>query len=113
MKTIIAGSRTFTDFKLLCISMASVDWEVSEVVSGDARGADKLGEKWGHATHLPVTHFPADWNRHGRGAGHIRNAEMAKYADALVAFWDGKSRGTKGMIDYAAKLGLRVKIVHY
>lgn len=62
---------------------------------------------------IPVIHFPANWDKHGKSAGHIRNAEMAKYADALVAFWDGKSKGTKGMIDYATRCNLRVKVVRY
>lgn len=113
MKTIIAGSRGFCDYTLLCKSLSCLPWEVTEVVSGTARGADQLGERWGLQTGLPVTRFPADWEKHGKRAGYLRNAEMAEYADALVAFWDGSSRGTKHMIDLANKAGLQVHTVVY
>jgi hypothetical protein len=111
MRTIIAGGRDFNDFTMLCESMDEIPWVVSEVVSGTAKGADRLGERW--AGDNPVKLFPADWNKHGKAAGHIRNSEMAKYAEALVAFWDGKSKGTKGMIETAVKKGLYVKVFFY
>ena len=56
---------------------------------------------------------PADWNRLGRAAGPIRNEEMAEVSDALIAFWDGKSRGTKSMIEIARRKGLQVAVVRY
>lgn len=59
---------------------------------------------------IPVKRFPADWDRHGRAAGPIRNCQMAQYADALIAIWDGKSRGTKNMIDEMNKCGKPVLI---
>lgn len=62
---------------------------------------------------LQLNTFPADWNKHGRAAGPIRNEEMAQYADALIAFWDGKSRGTKSMISLATEYSLKIKIHHY
>ena len=57
--------------------------------------------------------FPADWEHHGKAAGPIRNAEMAEVADALIAFWDGQSRGTKSMIDLAKRKGLQVAVVRF
>ena len=57
--------------------------------------------------------YPADWERHGRAAGPIRNEEMAEVSDALIAFWDGKSRGTKSMIEIARRKGLQVAVVRY
>ena len=110
MKTIIAGGRDFTDYELVKESMAQFlegpPFVISEVVSGGATGADSLGERWAKDNEIPVRVFPADWARFHRGAGPIRNAEMAEYADALIVFWDGKSRGTKNMLSTAKKQGL-------
>lgn len=83
-----------------------------EIVSGTARGADRLGERFAHEFGCKLKQFPADWSK-GRQAGMLRNIEMGNYADALVAFWDGKSRGTKFMIDYAKKKKLKVKVIRY
>lgn len=100
MKTIIAGSRDFVDSDFLVDHMwhRPDEMQITEVVSGGARGADKLGEAYGSFISVPVTVFPAKWKQYGPAAGPIRNVEMAKYADALIAFWDGKSKGTKHMI---------------
>ena len=116
MKIIIAGSRTFTDYKKLCEVCDQIlqDQNNIEIVSGAYyRGADKLGEKYATEKGLKLTKFPADWKRFGRAAGPKRNEQMANYADALVAFWDGKSRGTKNMIDLAEQLGLHLIINCY
>jgi predicted Rossmann fold nucleotide-binding protein DprA/Smf involved in DNA uptake len=109
MKTIVAGTRTFNDYELLKDMLARFD--ITEVVSGGARGADALGERWAKERGLPLHRFPADWNRYGKAAGPRRNRLMAENAQALVAFWDGESRGTKHMIDVATELGLEVVIV--
>jgi hypothetical protein len=122
-KVIIAGGRDFEDRELFRIIMfdhfwrgdAGCDgWEgIDEVVSGGARGADRLGEEWAAKENIPLRRFPAEWDRHGKAAGYIRNAEMAEYADKLVAFWDGESRGTKHMIDLALEKGLEVHVYRY
>jgi Protein of unknown function (DUF2493). len=78
--------------------LEAVPWPVDEVVSGTARGADTAGEAWAEHHGVPVERFPADWDEHGKSAGPIRNQEMADYADAVVAIWDGKSSGTHNMI---------------
>jgi len=72
--------------------------QVTEIVSGGARGVDRLGERYARQRGLPCTVFPAQWGKYGKSAGPIRNAEMAKYADYGVAVWDGESRGTAHML---------------
>ncbi len=115
MKVIIAGGRQFNDYSLLfdvCSHMLQNQKEV-EIVSGTAGGADKLGERFAQEKGYALKQFPANWEKFGKGAGYIRNKEMAEYADALVCFWDGKSKGTKHMIDLAEKQGIRVKVKRY
>lgn len=111
MKTIIAGGRDFNNWELLRTECDRIN--ISEVVSGKAQGADLLGECYAAHRNLPVTVFPADWFTHGRAAGPIRNQQMADYAEQLIAFWDGKSKGTGDMIRKAKEKGLIVKIVRY
>ena len=71
---------------------------LSEIVSGNARGADILGEAWARSKNIPVKIFIPDWVEYGRSAGIIRNREMARYCDFGVIFWDGKSKGTMNII---------------
>lgn len=115
MKVIIAGGRTFKDFDLLCKKVDKIlsRQDEIEIVSGTARGADKLGERYAELRGYEVKRFPADWGNHGKAAGYIRNEEMAQYADALIAFWDGKSRGTQHMIRTAEEQGLKTRIIRY
>ena len=112
-KVIIAGSRTFHNYNKLeeeCNRILK-DKDDVEVVSGRAIGADMLGEIYADENKHSVKHFPADWNTHGKGAGFIRNGEMAKYANMLIAFWDGESKGTKHMIETAQKKGIKTYII--
>lgn len=83
------------------------------IISGGATGADALGEQFAKANNLELIVVPANWEKYGRAAGPKRNAEMAEMIDALIAFWDGKSRGTKNMIETAEKKGLLVRVVNY
>lgn len=119
MKVIIAGSRGITSRPVVgdAIKDALVDWgrdareplrEISEVVSGGATGVDFCGEVFAEMLGIPVKRFRPDWDKRGRAAGMLRNAEMAAYADALIAVWDGKSKGTANMILEAHKRGLKV-----
>jgi len=113
MKIIIAGSRNFKDFDLLedkCDFYIGTGKAVC-IVSGTARGADQLGERYADKSGYIIERHPANWSKHGKRAGYIRNEEMAKTADCLIAFWDGKSRGTKHMIDIARREGLRIRVV--
>ncbi len=111
MKTIIAGSRSITNYPLIETGMNEVPWTITEVVSGTASGVDTLGERWGREHAIPIRQFPADWKTYGKRAGFLRNQQMAMYADALVAFHDGKSRGTANMIALAKTFGLKVHTV--
>lgn len=137
MKIIIAGSRSITDWNFVheCIedTILKLHFErfstikiasqkellkrinegvkiITEVISGGANGVDKLGEKWAKEQNIPIKRFPANWDKYGRKAGYLRNVEMAEYSDALIAVYDGKSKGTKHMIDIAKKKRLKVFI---
>ena len=116
MHIIIAGCRDFSDYSV--VEKEVMDFigkyigkiEI-EIISGGATGADALGERFAKEHGLPLKVVHADWKKYGRSAGPRRNEQMARMAGTLIAFWDGKSRGTKNMIDTAKKLGLRVKVV--
>lgn len=84
--------------------------EVDEVVHGDSGIVDQSGALWASLFDKKITAFPADWDLHGKAAGPIRNKQMAQYADELLALWDGKSQGTKNMIDEMLKAGKSVHI---
>ncbi|MDE1766590.1 MAG: hypothetical protein KGI27_10030 [Thaumarchaeota archaeon] len=104
MKVIIAGSRSIDDPFHVMEAIKTSGFHITEVVSGRARGVDWQGEQCAKTLGLPVKEFPAKWDKYGRGAGFVRNQQMGWYADALIAVWDGKSTGTKHMIDFMKKL---------
>jgi len=110
VKTIIAGSRVITDPVIVEDAIRLSGFRITEVVSGGCQGVDLMGECWAAENGIHVHRFPADWNAHGKAAGPIRNRAMAEHADALIAVWDGVSRGTKNMIQEARKRGLNVYI---
>lgn len=112
MRTIIAGSRSCSDMRQVRAAMEVCGWRPTVVLSGAARGADRLGECWAAEQGIPCERYPADWDRHGKSAGYRRNVLMASRADALVALWDGSSRGTEHMIEHARQRGLRVHVHH-
>ena len=113
MKTIVAGSRGITDDAPVWAAIASCPWrdEITEIVSGGARGVDTLGEAWARDHDSPVTRFIADWDQYGGAAGLIRNGEMADYADALILVWDGVSRGSRDMLEKARSAGIKIHLV--
>lgn len=130
MRIIIAGSRDFNDYNKLKSETLKIINELNfkdyntkrknvEIVSGTARGADQLGERFAKEYKLNLVKFPANWDSFGKRAGYLRNAEMSKYAkqDAelgvLIAFWNQSSPGTKHMIDLATKDGLKVYVVKF
>lgn len=112
MKVIIAGSRDFDDYYFLAKELDMYPIKITEVVCGEAKGADLLGKQWAHRHDVNVSSFPADWTKHGKSAGPKRNMQMGDYADRLIAFWDGESKGTKQMIDYMIRLEKPVHIVY-
>ena len=120
MKVIVAGGRDFNDYKLLKETLDNFQQEygnITEVVSGTAKGSDKLGEQYANENNIPIKRFVPDWEGLGKKAGHVRNRKMGDYAKEhngmLAAFWDKQSRGTKGMIDYAKNIGLKSVVVYY
>ena len=118
MHIIIAGCRDFNDYSVVEKEMMNYIGKFIgkleiEIISGGAPGADALGERFAKEHGLPLRVVPADWKTYGRSAGPRRNEQMARMAGTLVAFWDGKSRGTKNMIEAARKHGLCVKVIAY
>lgn len=110
-RLIIAGSRTFENYELLNKTLTPFIGNIEEIVSGTARGADRLGEQFAREHNIRIKQFPADWNNLGKSAGYIRNEQMARYATACIVFWDGESKGTKHMINLAKQYKLKLKIV--
>ena len=117
IRLIVAGGREFTDYARTeaYLKTALRKRHASEVtvVCGLARGADTMGLQFAREYGIAVEEFPADWAKYGKSAGYKRNAQMAYDATHLVAFWDGKSKGTKHMIDIATAEGLYVKVIKY
>ena len=114
-RVVIAGGRDFNDYKLLktwCDYYLQNKTDIT-VISGCAKGADTLGEKYAEEKHYTIDKKPADWDKYGKSAGYKRNVEMAENADGIICFWNGKSKGTKHMIDIAKEKGIPVKIVRY
>jgi len=117
-KVIIAGSRGFSNYKFLreqCNKYLREKRKTCNIiiVSGHARGADTLGEKYAQDEGFDLEIYPAQWKKLGKQAGYRRNEQMAEVADALIAFWDGESKGTKHMIDIMNAKNLQVKVVEY
>lgn len=115
-RVIIAGGRKFNNYSLLkekCDNILSNIDDRIAIVCGCADGADLLGEKYAKEKDYIVHYYPANWKLYGKGAGMIRNKEMAENAEALIAFWDGESKGTKAMIEIAKNKNLKVRIINY
>ena len=117
-KIIIAGGRDFMDYNLLKEKTNKILQEKKVthkivIISGCARGADTLGLRYASENTFDVEEYPADWDKYGKKAGYVRNVEMAENADALIAFWDGKSKGTKHMIDIATERNLPIRVIRY
>ena len=119
MKLIVAGGRDFVNTQVMItvlmdlVEKGKIDPN-PELVCGMARGADTTGYiLWTQCFKLPVHKFPAEWDKYGKSAGYKRNAEMLKHADAVVAFWDGQSRGTANMIQISRAKGIPTFVVQY
>ncbi len=114
-RIVVAGCRDFENYD---IAKEYIDFCISEIknnhtvifVSGGCRGADRLGERYAQENGYEVELHSADWKKYGRSAGPKRNKEMAEIADYVICFWNGKSKGTKSMIDYAKGLNKPVRI---
>lgn len=122
MKLIIAGSRNISDAEIIIDVMAVEELAImylqdgklempEEVVNGGCWGVDMAGVTWAERYSILIKTFPPDWTRYGKSAGPIRNEQMAEYADALLAIWDGESKGTFDMIKKADKHGLEMLVI--
>lgn len=113
-RVIVAGSRMFSDYMYLRavmdVLLSRYEKKNIQIICGLAKGADACGERYAKERGLSIHYFQAEWKKYGKAAGPIRNEEMAQNADALVAFWDGKSPGTRNMIEMAKKYHLQVRI---
>ena len=117
MYVIVCGSRTFTDAGLLAAVMdrtvAKLKADKLVIVTGAAKGADELAERWALARGYTVRRHHPDWKKYGKAAGMRRSAEMVAESQALVAFWDGESPGTEATVAMATRRGLKVKVVRF
>ena len=107
MKLAIVGSRTLTNIALEQYVMK----DVTEIVSGGAVGVDRCAAEYAKSKGIKLTEFYPDYERYGRAAPIIRNKKIVDYADAVIAFWDGKSKGTLAVIKYSQKAGKICKII--
>ena len=112
MNIAIVGSRTFTDYTQLKETLDEYK-NISKIVSGGAKGADKLGERYAKENNIETLIFLPDWKKYGRAAGVIRNKDIVSNSDTVIAFWDGKSTGTLSSINLAKKLKKNLKIIIY
>lgn len=112
MKLAVIGSRGFTNYSKLKEYLDSISG-ISEIVSGAAAGADSLATQYAIENSIPVKELPADYKTFGVKAPHIRNDQIIAYCDAMIAFWDGKSPGTKSVIKKAQKVGKLHSIVTF
>lgn len=113
MKIAIIGSRDFNDKSLLNQILEPYKSKITYIISGGARGADTLGEEWANENGVKTQIFYANWDKHGKQAGFIRNVDIIESCDGCIAFWDGESKGTKHSLSLCEKLGKPVKIVKY
>lgn len=120
-RVLVCGGSKFNDYTLLESSLGKLfktySKDTIEIISGHAKGADSLGEKYADEHNLKCTIFEANWKKYGRAAGPIRNSQMLEYAKQenplVVAFWDGESHGTKDTITKAKKLNIRCEVIMY
>lgn len=114
-RVVIAGCR---DYKNYDDAKVYIDFCLSNIrkentiiiVSGCATGADAIGERYAMENGFNIERYPADWKTYGKGAGPKRNRIMAEISDYVICFWDGKSKGTNSMIEYAKKFNKPIKI---
>ena len=114
LKVAVVGSRGFRDYEFfenrLDFFLSQTDEQI-EIVSGGARGTDKMAEEYARAKGYWLQVFPADWGQHGKKAGYLRNVEMANYATHFIVFWDFGSPGTRHMLRIIGERGKPFRLV--
>lgn len=117
MNILIAGSRTFTNYELLVrkcrIILSGLNSTEIVIVSGMARGADRMGAAFAVDSKYQLLKFPADWKSHGNRAGYLRNRQMLECVEAAIFFWDGRSKGTEDMIRLCEARNLPTRIIRF
>lgn len=115
MNVAIVGSRTFDNYLLLKETLDIINDcnNIKMIISGGARGADKLGERYAKENDIETLIFIPDWKKFGKSAGFIRNKDIVENSDKVVAFWDGKSKGTLSSINLAKKLNKELEIIKF
>ena len=116
-RIVVAGCRYYNNYEE---AKRHIDSYINDIkkehtiifVSGGCQGADMLGERYAKENGFEIERHPAEWGKYGRSAGPIRNRKMAEVSDYVICFWDGKSRGTKSMIEYAQSHGKNVKVIN-
>lgn len=118
-RILVAGCREYENY---AEAKKHIDFYISEIrkkytlifISGGCRGADMLGERFAKENGYKIEKYPAEWDKYGKGAGLRRNYKMAKISDYIICFWDGKSKGTKSMIEFAkiTEKPLRIKYIN-
>ena len=111
MRTIIAASRNCVDENVLLKALDTIKWVPTVVLSVNDWVWHKFSENWANQYNIPIEKYIVNWNNHGKLGSNIRNVEMAKNAEALIALWDGESKGTKHMIETAQKHKLKVFVL--
>lgn len=113
MKVGVVGSRGFNNYDMVRKELNQLSDVIDLIVSGGAKGADSLGEKWAIENGKQTLIFKPDWAKYGKRAGFLRNEDIVKNSDYVIAFWDGVSPGTKNSINLCEKFNIPVKIVNY
>jgi hypothetical protein len=108
MKVIVAGSRTIYDYAVVKDAIEKSGFEITELVSGGARGVDRLGERYAEENSIPTKVFIPKWDKYGKRAGYLRNEMMANYADACIMVWNGFSLGSRMMFELAQQKGIKL-----
>lgn len=113
MNIAIIGSRTFNDYELVKSTLTPYASKIDTIVSGGAKGADTLGEKWANENNKKTLIFLPEWDKYGKSAGYIRNNDIVKNSDGVIAFWDGRSKGTQHSFSLCKQLEIPIKIVKF
>jgi hypothetical protein len=111
MQITVIGSRTFEDYRLLCLVLD--EYQITRIISGGAKGADLMAERYAQGKGLPTLILNPEYGKFGKGAPFMRNHQIVDAAEQIVAFWDGESRGTAHSLAYARKKGKPVRIVTF
>ncbi len=112
MKLAVIGSRSFSDKQLLFSILSGIN-NIELIISGGAKGADQMAEEFAKQHNIDTLIFKPDYNQFGRGAPLIRNKHIVNSSELIVAFWDGKSRGTKNALEHTQKSGKKIEIHNF